>query len=27
HDAESKTPAFDRVLKAKANLSRMWYAD
>jgi PKHD-type hydroxylase len=27
HDAEGKTPAFDRVFKAKANLSRMWYAD
>ncbi len=27
HDSEGKTPAFDRVFKAKANLSRMWYDD
>ena len=26
-EAQGKTPAFDRVFKAKANLSRMWYDD
>jgi len=27
HDESGKTPAFDRVFKTKANLSRMWYDD
>ena len=27
HDAGGKSPAFDRVFKTKANLSRMWYDD
>lgn len=27
HDETGKTPAFDRVFKSKANLSRMWYDD
>lgn len=27
HDADGKTPVFDRIFKAKANLSRMWYDD
>jgi PKHD-type hydroxylase len=27
HEVEGNTPAFDRVFKAKANLSRMWYDD
>jgi PKHD-type hydroxylase len=27
HDETGKTPAFDRVFKTKANLSRMWYDD
>jgi PKHD-type hydroxylase len=26
-DEQGKSPAFDRVFKAKANLSRMWYDD
>lgn len=27
HDEHGKSPAFDRVFKSKANLSRMWYDD
>ncbi|PZX12490.1 PKHD-type hydroxylase [Palleronia aestuarii] len=27
HEQYGKTPAFDRLFKAKANLSRMWYDD
>ena len=27
HDETGKTPAFDRIFKTKANLSRMWYDD
>ncbi|MEQ6250069.1 Fe2+-dependent dioxygenase [Sulfitobacter sp. HNIBRBA3233] len=27
HDETGKTPAFDRVFKSKANLSRLWYDD
>jgi len=26
-EAQGKTPSFDRVFKAKANLSRIWYDD
>ena len=26
-ETQGKTPAFDRVFKGKANLSRMWYDD
>ena len=27
HEDHGKTPAFDRIFKAKANLSRLWYDD